>query len=67
MPYLRFLPFSVCGAFGWVFFMTMLGYMLGQVAFVRQNFEKVVVLIIVISLIPAISEVIKSRRGATGA
>jgi membrane-associated protein len=64
MPYLRFLPFSICGAIGWVFFMTMLGYELGQVAFIRQYFDKVVLLIIVISLIPAISEVIKARRGA---
>ncbi len=64
MPYLRFLPFSICGAIGWVFFMTMLGYKLGQVAFIRQHFDKVVLLIIVISLIPAISEVIKARRGA---
>src|SRR6266849_9720717 len=64
MPYLRFLPFSICGAIGWVFLMTMLGYKLGQVAFIRQYFDKVVLLIIVISLIPAISEVIKARRGA---
>src|SRR5204862_1380082 len=52
MPYLRFLPFSICGAMGWVFFMTMLGYKLGQVAFIRQHFDKVVLLIIVISLLP---------------
>jgi len=26
MPYLKFLPFSVCGGMGWVFLMTMLGY-----------------------------------------
>jgi membrane-associated protein len=62
MPYLRFLPFSVCGAAGWVAFMTLLGYKLGRVAFIRQHFEKVVVLIIVISLLPAITEVIKARR-----
>src|SRR5690349_8626145 len=31
MPYLRFLPFSVCGAAGWVACMTMLGYKLGTV------------------------------------
>ena len=66
MPYLRFLPYSICGGIGWVFFMTMLGYKLGKVAFVRQHFDKVVLLIIAISLIPAITEVIKSRRGATG-
>jgi len=62
MPYLRFLPFSVCGAAGWVIFMTLLGYNLGKVAIVRQHFEKIVFLIIVLSLLPAISEVIKARR-----
>jgi membrane-associated protein len=62
MPYLRFLPFSVCGAAGWVAFMTLLGYKLGRVPFIRQYFDKVVLLIIVLSLLPAISEVIKSRR-----
>jgi membrane-associated protein len=66
MPYLRFLPFSVCGGAGWVAFMTLLGYYLGRVAIVRQNFEKVVLLIIVISFLPAISEVIKSRRAPSG-
>jgi membrane-associated protein len=42
--------------------MTLLGYKLGKVAFIRQHFEKVVFLIIVISLLPAITEVIKARR-----
>src|SRR5712692_7186273 len=62
MPYLRFLPFSVCGATGWVACMTVLGYKLGKVPFVRQHFEKVVVLIIVLSLLPVITEAIKARR-----
>jgi len=64
MPYLRFLPFSVCGAAGWVVFMTTLGYTLGRVALVRQYFDKVVLLIIVLSLLPAFSEVLKARRRA---
>ena len=62
MPYQRFLPFSVCGGIGLVAFMTLLGYKLGKVAFIRQHFEKVVFLIIAISLLPAITEVIKARR-----
>ena len=66
MPYLRFLPFSICGGIGWVFFMTILGYKLGKVPFVRQHFDKVVLLIIAISLIPAITEFIKSRRAPAG-
>jgi membrane-associated protein len=62
MPYLRFLPFSVCGAAGWVVSMTTLGYTLGRVQLVRQYFDKVVLLIIAISLVPAFLEVLKSRR-----
>ena len=62
MPYLRFLPFSICGAIGWVFLMTMLGYELGSVPFVRRYFDKVILVIIVVSLLPTLLEVIKSRR-----
>jgi membrane-associated protein len=62
MPYLRFLPYSVCGGIGWVFVMTMLGYKLGGVQVVRQNFDKVILLIIVVSLLPTIIEVVKARR-----
>jgi len=64
MPYLRFIPFSVCGATGWVVLMTTLGYTLGRIPLVRQYFDKVVLLIIVLSLLPAISEALKTRRGA---
>lgn len=64
MPYLRFLPFSVCGASGWVVLMTTLGFTLGRVPLVRQYFDKVILLIIAISLVPAISEALKARRGA---
>jgi len=67
MPYLRFLPFSVCGGTGWVFFMTMLGYELGEVPLVRQNFDKVILLIIFVSLLPTIIEVVKARRAPKAA
>ena|ERR1051326_2567464 len=62
MPYLKFLPFSVCGGIGWVFMMTMLGYQLGSVKIVRQNFDKVILLIIFVSLLPTIIEVCKAWR-----
>jgi membrane-associated protein len=67
MPYLRFLSFSVFGGIGWVLLMTLLGYSLGNIPIVRQNFEKVIVAIVVISLIPAVREAWKARRGATAA
>jgi len=61
MKYLRFASFNVFGAIGWVFSMTMLGYSLGSVPFVRRHFEKAIVLIIFLSLLPIIAEYAKSR------
>ena len=64
MSYGRFFSFNVMGCVGWVFSMTMLGYTLGRVPVVQANFEKVVILIILVSLIPVFLEVVKSRRKA---
>ena len=62
MPYLKFLPYSVCGGIGWVAACTMLGYWLGRYDWVQHNFEKVVLAIIFVSLAPTIIEIVKSRR-----
>jgi membrane-associated protein len=64
MGYGRFFSFNVVGSVGWVFAMTMLGYTLGRVPVVQANFEKVVILIILVSLIPVFLELVKSRRTA---
>ena len=64
MPYLRFLPFSVCGGVGWVFVMTMLGYVLGNVRFVHEHFDAVILAIIFISLLPTLMTAVKERRRA---
>lgn len=62
MHYVRFLAFNVFGAIGWVTLMVSLGYFLGGVPLIRHNFEKVVLGIIVISLLPAGLHLLKSRR-----
>ena len=67
MPYRRFLPYSICGGVGWVFLMTMLGYELGSIAWVRRYFDKVVVLVVLVSLLPGLIEVLRARREARGA
>ena len=68
MNFVRFISFDVFGVTGWVFMMTMLGYKLGGVSFVRHNFDKVILGIIAISLLPAGIEVLKARRrSAVGA
>lgn len=63
MPYLRFLPYSVCGGIGWVFLMTTLGYQLGSIPFVRRNFDYAILTVIVVSLMPAFIETAKAWLG----
>jgi membrane-associated protein len=64
MSYTRFLTFNVVGAIGWVASMITLGYLLGNIPVIRQNFEKVVLLIFVVSLIPVVLQIVKSRKTA---
>ncbi len=62
MRYARFLLFSLFGGALWIAFMTTLGYQLGHVDLVRRNFEKFVLGIIFLSLLPAILEALKAWR-----
>jgi membrane-associated protein len=67
MPYPRFLVFSLLGGTLWIGAMMTLGYQLGQVPMVRRNFEKAVLGVIFISLLPMFSEVFKAWRGRAAA
>lgn len=62
MNYSRFLTFNIVGAAGWVTSMICLGYLLGNVPLVRQHFEKVVLLIIALSILPVILQVLGNRK-----
>lgn len=62
MKYSRFVAFNVIGACGWVTLMVTLGYNLGGIQFVRANFEKVVLLIVAISLLPIAVQLLKRKR-----
>ncbi|HVX65797.1 MAG TPA: VTT domain-containing protein [Bryobacteraceae bacterium] len=62
MHYPRFLTYSVGGVVGWVFCVTMLGATLGKIPIVRQHFEKMIFLIIFVSLVPVLVEFIRSHR-----
>lgn len=61
MNYKVFLPFDIFGGVLWVSFVTLLGYFLGKVSFVEKNLEKIILLIIFISLLPIIWEYIKKK------
>lgn len=64
MPYSRFLRYSLLGGIIWIGFMLTLGYKMGQIEIVRANFEKVVLGIILLSLLPAVIEVWKARSAS---
>ena len=63
MRYMRFLSFDIFGGVGWVFSMTILGYLLGEVPIVRRHFEKFVLLIVIVSLLPIIIHAVRARFG----
>ena len=62
MPYRRFVSFNIFGGLGWVLSMTLAGYYLGEVPVIRRNFEKVVLGIVVVSLLPLALQYWQSRR-----
>ena len=61
MDYPRFLSFNVFGGIGWVVSMTMAGYFLGDNEIVRKHFEKVIIGIVFISVLPIVFEFLKGR------
>ncbi len=64
MDYKRFVAFNVFGGIGWVFSLTTLGYLLGNQPLVKNNFEKVILLIIFLSVLPVILEIVKHKVAA---
>ena len=62
MSYPRFFAFNIFGGVGWVLSMTLAGYYLGGIPLIRRNFEKVVVGIVVVSVLPLVIQFFKSRR-----
>ena len=61
MPYPRFFGFSVFGTILWVGGLVTLGYFFGNVPFIKKNLSLLVVGIILLSLLPMIIGVVRSR------
>lgn len=62
MPYGFFIRWNIIGGVTWVAVFTLLGYFFGNIPFVQENFELVIIAIIIISLIPAVVEGLKARK-----
>jgi membrane-associated protein len=71
MPYAKFIPFNVIGAFTWVWSMVLAGYFL-DAALKRvwptfdlaRNIDKIAVVVVLFSLLPIVYTVLKERREA---
>jgi membrane-associated protein len=61
MEYSRFLLYNVVGGVIWVVLFTLAGYYFGNLPFVQENFELVVIVIILLSVLPAVWEMFKAR------
>jgi membrane-associated protein len=64
MSYGRFLWFNVFGAFVWVVGFVGAGALFGNLPFIKDNFSKVILAIIVVSVLPIVIEWWKARREA---
>ncbi|MCI0474627.1 MAG: VTT domain-containing protein, partial [Anaerolineales bacterium] len=62
MSYGFFIRWNVIGGITWVAIFTSLGYFFGNIPFVQQNFELVIVAIIVISFVPVLVEAWNARK-----
>ena len=67
MRYRHFASYNVTGAIAWVVTCLLAGRLFGQIPIVKQNFQLVILGIIVVSLIPVATEFMRARREASAA
>lgn len=61
MTYRHFFSFNVIGGIAWIVIFSVLGAVIGRIEWVENNLEKVVYLIVFISILPAIYEFVKAK------
>lgn len=62
MDFRRYMTFSVIGAVLWAGLVTIAGYFLGNVPFVKDNVETILILVVFVSVVPIVVEYIRHRR-----
>lgn len=61
MPMRRFVTYSAIGGFLWATGITLLGYYLGQIAFLEKHLDFMLIGIVALSLLPIVFEALKAR------
>jgi len=62
MDYKTYATFSTIGGIVWVGSLTLAGYFLGSIPFIKENIDFVAIGIVLLSLIPVIFEVLRQRK-----
>jgi len=62
MRYRRFGAYNIVGGVVWVMTFLVGGYLLGEIPTVKRNFQVIIIAIIIISILPAVIEVVLTRR-----
>jgi membrane-associated protein len=65
MDYRVFTMFNIIGSTLWVGVLVGGGYLFGNIPIIRDNFSIAILIIIVVSILPAVIELIKHRRATT--
>lgn len=61
MPYPRFAMFNVVGAVIWVVSLAYAGFFFGNIPWVKSNLSLVIITIIILSILPAIAQVLRQK------
>ncbi|MGW0494798.1 DedA family protein [Streptomyces sp. NPDC003007] len=61
MKYRTFLTYNVIGGIAWGTGVTLAGYWLGQIDFIKKNVESILILIVLLSVVPIIVEYLRDR------
>jgi membrane-associated protein len=65
MPYRKFAVFNIIGGVGWVFSMTMIGYLLVTLfPATEKHIELVILIVVFVSILPAVIEWLRQRSAA---
>nr|WP_229746178.1 VTT domain-containing protein [Rhodococcus trifolii] len=64
MRYRVFITYNIIGGIVWGAGVTLLGYALGQIAFIRDNVDIIFIIIVLVSVVPIVIEVGKRMIGA---
>ena len=64
MPYGKFIGWNVTGAIGWVASMVAVGVLLGNIPGITSSIDKIMLLVIAISVLPVVIGGVNARRKA---